>query len=328
MDQGPPFEILEIKGARQSMRLLVTGGAGFIGSHLCGLLLDQGHDLLVIDDLSAGDLGNLSHSPRLAFHQGRVQDLNENRLGVIHGIFHLAAQAAVPVSVSRFYESSLNNIQSSLKVLDWACSRGVPLVYATSSAVYGDLPNGDDRCDHVDLLSPYAVDKYSLERYAGMMHGLNGLGSIGFRLFNVYGPGQDSRNPYAGVISIFIDRLLQGEPVTVYGGYQTRDFIFVGDVTRILQSAMSHLMENNCQHIFNLGTGISVSIDDLLSQLAALVGTTPTVSYEPLPPGDPAASGGSTDHLAETLSLDLGALTSLPEGLAQTLSRVHRGEDS
>ena len=304
------------------MRFMVTGGAGFIGSNLCELLLEEDHDVLVIDDLSAGYEHNLSGCSRLELHRARVQDLSDGNLGSIDGIFHLAAQASVPVAVEQLYESSSTNIQSSLRILDWARKRRLPVVYASSSAVYGELPFGDDGSDEVDLASPYAVDKYAVEKYAEVAYKLYRTRSIGLRLFNVYGPRQDPRNPYSGVVALFVDRLARNKIITVYGGYQTRDFVFVKDVTAVLLKSMLHIREKGGAFVFNLGTGQSVTIDELLQTLAKIVGKNPVTRYEPLPAGDPSVSLGTSQRIAAELSLDLGQFTELEGGLIKTIEHA------
>ena len=130
-------------------------------------------------------------------------------MGKIDGVIHLAAQASVPLSVEDFRISTRSNINGSINVMDYCCRSHVPLVYASSSAVYGNLPVGDDAIRDVDLLSPYAADKYVMEIYAQMAHKVYGLSSVGLRFFNVYGPRQDPHSPYSGVISVFIERMLK-----------------------------------------------------------------------------------------------------------------------
>jgi UDP-glucose 4-epimerase len=181
------------------------------------------------------------------------------------------------------------------------------------------LPFGDDRSDEIDLSSPYAVDKYALEQYAAVAHSLYGTPSIGLRFFNVYGPKQDPNSPYAGVIALFIDRLARNKPITVYGGYQTRDFVFVADVATVLYHSMTHLQRNGGRSVFNVATGKSVTIDELLHKLASALQTEPQVAHEALPAGDPAVSLGSSARMAQELSLDVERFTPLETGLLATL---------
>jgi len=249
------------------MNYLVTGGAGFIGSHLVENLMKSEHEIIVVDDLSAGHLENIPDRANCKVITRRIQDLNLETFKDLDGIFHLAAQASVPVSISEFYPSCQNNILSSLTVFDLARRFNIPIVYASSSAVYGNLPKGDDTSNLYELESPYAVDKYSMEKYAEVAYKRYKLPSIGLRFFNVYGPKQDPHNPYSGVISIFIKQVSCGETVTVNGGYQTRDFVFVKDVVNVLVKSMNTLHTKSMVAVANVGTRRSVTIDDLLNPL-------------------------------------------------------------
>lgn len=302
------------------MKYLVTGGAGFIGSTLVHRLCSKGHHVIVIDDLSSGKRGFLPDNVLIEFVEAKVQDLDIAAIAEIDGIFHLGAQASVPLSIDNFYDSSANNLLSTLKVFDWARNQDVPVVYATSSAVYGELPFGDDGTEAVELGSPYAVDKYVMEKYAHTCHEHYQLSSVGLRFFNVYGPKQDASNPYSGVISIFIDRLLKGQSVIVNGGYQTRDFIFIDDVVDTLCRAMSHASDQRCCEVLNLGTDVSVTIDDLLASIASEIGIEPDVEYRDLPAGDPAVSLGTSKRVAQLLNIDHQQFTPLAEGIKRTIA--------
>ena len=297
-------------------KLLVTGGCGFIGSHLVEFLDQADHSVVVIDDLSAGFKSNLNGcSEQVRIIISRVEDFDFTTIGDLDGVFHLAAQASVPYSVDHFYDSSTGNLRSTIKVIDYCSRHGVPLVYASSSAVYGNLPLGEEQSE-VDLLSPYAADKLVAEIYAAMAHKLYYLRSYGLRFFNVYGPRQDPKNPYSGVISIFVDRLLNGLPITINGGYQTRDFIYVNDVVEGLYRSFQFLQKNNVATYSNLLTGHSISIDELAKELSTILGVSPKIFYQELPFGDPAVSLGSTDRMNRNLRLR--ELTKLVDGLKET----------
>ena len=301
------------------MKYLVTGGAGFIGSHLVDELLDSGHDVLVIDDLSAGASENLRVDGRCRLWARKVQDTEIRSDEGIDGVFHLAAQSSVPLSVEDFFKSSRNNVLSTLKVFDWARKLSVPVVYASSSAVYGELPEGDDTSDATHLISPYAVDKLTMEQYAAMAWELYGVPSVGLRLFNVYGPRQDPNSPYSGVISVFIKRVDGGDVVTVNGGYQTRDFVYVDDAVRIAVRAMRILATRPLCDKVNVCTGRATTISALLDAVVDIIGKTPKVENRELPPGDPEKSSGTWEKMCEMFSIPLDEFTRLERGLEETV---------
>jgi len=195
----------------------------------------------------------------------------------------------------------------------------VPVVFASSSAVYGNLPIGDDTSGLVEFESPYAVDKYSMEKYAEVAYKLYKLPSIGLRFFNVYGAKQDPNNPYSGVISIFIKQVNCGEIVTVNGGYQTRDFIFVKDVVNVLVKAINILHAKSMTEIVNVGTGRSVTIDDLLDAIVNIIGRSPKVEYKLLPAGDSEVSSGTYDKMVNLFDLSLDNFTKLEDGIKETI---------
>ena len=298
-------------------RFLVTGGCGFIGSHLVEHLNREGHSVTVVDDLSSGYRSNLAYAgPLESLIEARVEDVDLSRLARFDGVFHLAAQASVPLSIKDFFSSSSTNILSALKVIDYCATAHVPLVYASSSAVYGKLPLGDEG-GSVDLWSPYSADKLMSEIYCDVAYKLYGLRSYGLRFFNVYGPRQDPTNPYSGVISIFADRILKGEPITINGGHQTRDFIYVKDVVRGIWEGYKYLLENSVSTYSNFLTGNSISIDELANNLLNLAGNNVEKLYKDLPLGDPEKSLGTIDRMRELLKL--GEFVKLEDGLREVL---------
>ena len=159
-----------------------------------------------------------------------------------------------------------------------------------------------------------------------MMSKLNDLSSLGLRLFNVYGPRQDPNNPYSGVISIFIDRILRGEAVTVNGGFQTRDFVFVADVVSVMETAMILMHEHKCSDYCNVGTGRSVTIDELLFLLKKILDAEPEVIRKELPSGDPVRSIGTYDKIKEVLGVDIESFADLGSGLIDTVEYVQDQE--
>lgn len=301
-----------------SKKFLVTGGCGFIGSHLVEHLSQAGHLVTVIDDLSSGYRSNLADAgPVDVLIEKRVEDVDLSELAGFDGVFHLAAQASVPLSVKNFYASSSTNLLSTLKVIDYCAINHIPLVYASSSAIYGNLPVGDEY-GSVDLLSPYSADKLMAEIYCDIANKLYGLRSYGLRFFNVYGPRQDPKNPYSGVISIFADRILKGKSITINGGHQTRDFIYVDDIVRGLWNSYHYLFERSVSTYSNLLTGNSISIDELANILMLLAGNRVEKRYQKLPAGDPERSLGTIDRMHDQLKM--GQFVKLDDGLRQVLT--------
>lgn len=299
-------------------KFLVTGGCGFIGSHLVEHLIQAGHLVTVVDDLSSGYRSNIADAGLIdALIEQRIEDVDLSKLAGFDGLFHLAAQASVPLSVKNFYASSSTNLLSTLKVIDYCAINHIPLVYASSSAVYGNLPLGDEN-GSVDLLSPYSADKLMSEIYCDIANKLYGLRSYGLRFFNVYGPRQDPTNPYSGVISIFADRILKGETITINGGHQTRDFIYVKDVIRGLLSGYEYLLENSVSTYSNLLTGNSISIEELANIMISLSGNKVDKRYQKLPTGDPEKSLGAIDRMHDQLKIV--QFVKLDDGLRQVLT--------
>lgn len=305
---------------------LITGGAGFIGSHLVETLF-RDNNFVIIDDLTSGLLSNLNNIKSTQLIQMPVQEVAVKDFESIDGIFHLAAQPSVPVSINNFYESSVNNLLSMLKIWDMAKEFNIPVVYASSSAVYGNLQLGDDQLKKYDILSPYAQDKLTMENYAMMCWEVYKIPSIGLRFFNVYGPRQDPSNPYSGVISIFIDRLMCNKPVVVYGGYQTRDFIYVDNIVQVMIQAMDHLRKKKTCEVLNVGTGMSISIDYLLTVLAKIIDVRPEIYLKPLSEGDPEQSHGTYKKLKNILNINTEKFVKLKDGLSRTIEFVRKNQN-
>ena len=230
-------------------RYLITGCAGFIGSNLVNKIYKK-YDLVLVDDLSEGSLFNLPKELRKKLIKKKIQDIKKLKTKKLNGIFHLAAQSSVPISLKNFYKSSTNNIESSLKVFEFSKQFSAPIVYASSSAVYGNLSLGNDNKEKFSITSPYAQDKLSIEHYAKIAFEIFNISSVGLRLFNVYGPGQKSNSQYSAVIPIFINRMLKKLPVIINGGYQTRDFIYVQDVVEVILMSMNKIQKRKNFQIF------------------------------------------------------------------------------
>lgn len=312
--------------ARQDDRgptILVTGGCGFIGSHLCAALAAGGARLRVLDDLSTGRPGNLPPGAQLL--RGDVADaaLVRQAMEGVDGCFHLAAIASVEKGVRDWLGSHRANLTGSIAVFDAArraaaaTGRPLPVVYASSAAVYGDaaaLPIEESAPTRP--LSAYGADKLGTELHARVAGQVHGVPTAGMRFFNVFGPRQDPASPYSGVISIFCDRIRRGLPIRFQGdGGQTRDFIFVADVVAALLAA---LPAATCEApVFNVCRGIACSVSDLAEEIARLCGRSLAVSQEAARQGDIRHSLGSP-RLAHG-SLALGAPTPLRDGLRQVL---------
>lgn len=262
--------------------MLVTGGAGFIGSHLVRLLLSRGHAVTVLDDLSTGKLENLpAESSALRIQIGDVADPKalEAVLPRHDAAVHLAAIASVEASVQDPVGTHRTNLEGSIRLFDAASRFGIRRVlYASSAAVYGDnqsLPLNE--ASEKRPLTPYAADKLAGEHYLAHFHRSGALDATAFRFFNVYGPRQDPSSPYSGVISIFLDRARRGDPITVFGtGEQTRDFIFVGDVVSALASSLEDGSGTPAlMPVYNVGRGQEVSLLQLIEQIGKLPGVEP-----------------------------------------------------
>ncbi len=306
--------------SKSFMRYLVTGGAGFVGSNLAEQLIKEGHEIIIVDDLSSGFLKNLPGDLNFHFIKARIQDINIEKFKNIEGIFHLAAQASVPVSIDNFYSSSINNLASSIYVFEIAKTLNIPVVYASSSAIYGNLPIGDDEKNEFDILSPYALDKLSIEEYAHLCFRLYNVSSVGIRFFNVYGPKQDPKNPYSGVISIFIDSFIHKKPVVINGGYQTRDFIYIKDIVNFLIKSMQRAMLYKQYEFFNAGTGVEITINDLFKKLVDIFNFKPKIIRESLPKGDPVRSSGTYKKLTKLLNINPEDFTKIAIGLNETVN--------
>jgi UDP-glucose 4-epimerase len=255
------------------MLVLITGGAGFIGSHLTERLLAGGHRVRVLDNLSTGKRDNLPVSTAVEFRQGDIRDRAEVKAAVrdVDAIVHLAAVASVQASIDDPVSTHETNFDGTLFLLEAARhARLGRFLYASSAAVYGDnttLPLAEDA--RLKPLSPYAADKLAGEHYLSFYFAKFGLQTTAFRFFNIYGPRQDPSSPYSGVISIFVERSRRGEPVTIFGdGRQTRDFVYVGDLAALLVDALAS--PATAGQVINVGCGRQSSLLELLDVLEDL----------------------------------------------------------
>ena len=299
---------------------LVTGGAGFIGSHLVEALISAGCRVAVLDNLSTGNLENLKHlTGKFSLFQDDIR--NQKALYVAaegcQTIFHLAAVVSVPQTIENPIESAAINEMGSLSVFETAREKGVQrVVFSSSCAVYGDdprLPKLEDMAPKP--LSPYAVQKLAAEYYAQMFYDLHGLETTVLRYFNVYGPRQDPSSPYSGVISIFLTKALLNEPAVIYGdGKQSRDFIFVQDVVRA--NLLAATARGIGGRIINIGSGKSVAINQLWDEICAVSDRNLEPEYAAKRPGDIVASLADAGRARELL--DFECETSFEAGLKST----------
>jgi UDP-glucose 4-epimerase len=303
---------------------LVTGGAGFIGSHLVDALLAAGHSVRVLDDFSTGKRENLP--PQVEVVVGDIADRDAVAAGLhgAAGCFHLAAIASVQRTNEDWLGTHRVNLGGTITVLEAARTRGavpgVPVVYASSAAVYGDLGNrvAAETCRPVPQTA-YGADKLASELHASVAWHVHGVPTLGLRFFNVYGRRQDPHSPYSGVISIFAHRIAQGLQITVHGdGGQTRDFVHVSDVVTHLQASMRLLAETPDALVLNVCTGRETSILSLATTLGALQGTPVKVLEAQARGGDIRRSVG--DPARARAQLSVAADVRLEQGLLDVLA--------
>ena len=302
------------------MRVLVTGGAGFIGSHVVRYLLDRGHAVRVLDDLSSG---RREHVPAgVDFREGSITDPDAVRAVVdsVDAVVHLAAIASVAQSVEAPSATHEVNLGGTIRLAEAASAAGVTkLVYASSAAVYGAIER-EAHCedDQTAPITPYAIDKLTGEHYLQFFALQHGLDVRALRFFNVYGPRQLPSSPYAGVIARFATAVLQDQPVTVFGdGEQTRDFIAVSDVATIVARHAEQGVAPGQMQVMNVCNGTSASLHDLIDTLSRATGRAPRVRYEPVRDGDIRRSRGNDERL--TTWFAERPRTGFAEGLARVL---------
>ncbi len=303
-------------------RYLVTGGAGFIGSHIAEALVAQGDDVRVLDNLSTGNMENLAgFLEKIDFREGDIRDLETCRRAAegVETVFHEAALASVVRSVADPVLNDAINVRGTLNVLLAAKEAGVrSLVLASSSAVYGDDPAASKvEGREGKPLSPYGVSKLVDEKYAQVFHALHGLNAVALRYFNVFGPRQDPTSEYSAVIPLFITKMLRGERPTIYGdGEQSRDFIYVADVVRAnLTAAASAAAAGEAM---NVAGGAGTTVNALFAAVNDVLGTRLKARYAPPRPGDILHSMADISKARRLMGY--APSLSFREGLAKTVA--------
>jgi len=307
-------------------RALVTGGAGFIGSHLCTALIEAGVDVVVLDNFRTGKKAHLADLP-VRLIEGDITDRAAVRAAVAgcDVVFHLAALVSVPESMERVHDCVALNVTGLLNVLEEAAAaRARKLVLSSSAAIYGDDPT----VPKIESMppaprSPYAITKLDGEYYCDLFAATRRLETTALRYFNVFGPRQDPRSAYAAAVPIFIRRALAGAPITIHGdGQQTRDFIHVRDV---VGANLFAARTAGLTGVFNVGYGGSLTIRDLATRIVALTGSASPIEFGPPRAGDVRHSRASADKLRAAGWRPTG---DLDQGLVETVNWFRAHPDS
>lgn len=299
---------------------LITGGCGFIGSHLADAILARGDGVAVLDNLSSGRRENLAPGARLVEGDVADPDAVARAIDGCVGVFHLAGVASVAWCNEHWRAGHLTNQTGSVTVFEAAARAGrIPVVYTSSAAIYGDAGDGPASEGHPpEPLTAYGADKLGSELHGRIAWSVHGVPTVGLRPFNVYGPRQDPSSAYSGVISIFHDRLGRGLPVTVFGdGMQSRDFVFVADAVRFLLAGMDHALRAAGQ-VFNICTGRSTTLIELIAILARLHGLETEVVHAASRIGDIRKSLGDPSRAKAVLGVT--ADVQLEAGLARLMA--------
>lgn len=303
------------------MTILITGGCGFIGSHLVKRLLRDGERIRVVDDLSTGKRDAVPSEVELVEADIADPSVFPPLLHDVDRVYHLAAIASVEQSRINWYRSHQVNIGGTVNLFHAIARSGapIPVVYASSAAIYGNctaLPIPEQTAP--SPASAYGADKLACELHGRIAAELHGIPNVGLRFFNVYGPGQDPHSPYSGVISIFMERAAKAQDLSIYGnGQQSRDFVFVEDVVHTMRTAMEKLVDGTVrQDVFNVGTGKAVTIRELAEQVRSLSGHDVAIRHAPARQGEILHSYCDNRHAGEVL----GYLPSCPleDGLKRT----------
>lgn len=304
---------------------LVTGGCGFIGSHLAEYLLRAGHSVTILDNLSTGERSKAPAKANVVVGDVRDAALVEKLLTTADGCFHLAAVASVQQCHDQWVEAHSTNLTGTITIFNAAARarQKPPVVFASSAAVYGNAAPPLSETLPLIPISAYGADKYGCELHARVAAEIFGVSNIGIRPFNVYGPGQSPDSMYSGVISIFARKIMAGDAITIHGdGGQSRDFIYVADACRHFVAAMEHLHRATTplHDIFNACTGRATSVLELADTLEKVTGKRVERQFSAPRAGDVRVSVGKNEK-AHSL-LDVTCRTMLQDGLARTLERL------
>jgi len=299
-------------------KYLVTGGCGFIGSHLTESLLNDGHEVIILDNLSTGKIENHFTPAELIVGDIQGGEVVKNCMKDVDGCFHLAAIASVQKSNEDWAGTHGSNLTGCINVFNAAKERRTPVVYASSAAVYGnniDVPLTEEST--TKPITAYGADKLGCELHARVASIVHQVPTTGLRFFNVYGPRQDPSSPYSGVISIFHERIKNNKDITIFGdGEQTRDFVYVGDIVRFLRSSMEN--SSDSANVYNACTGKRTTINQLAKIIMRLTDRQSTIYYQPARSGDIFTSIGDPRKAAKTLGVSTE--NSVYEGLDYLLN--------
>jgi UDP-glucose 4-epimerase len=303
--------------------ILITGGAGFIGSHLTEALLLKNYDVRIFDNLSTGKLSNIPlDNPRVQLIEGNVADAAAitNAMIGCSAVVHLAAVASVQASVEDPIGTHQSNFIGTLNVCEAMRQAKIKrVVFASSAAVYGSNGEGNAINEETpkEPLTPYASDKLASEYYLNFYRLQHALEPVVFRFFNIFGPRQDPTSPYSGVISIFTERAQKGLPITIFGdGEQTRDFVFIEDLVDILVQAVE--AKNVKAGAINIGMNQSTTLIQMINILTQILGIKPTVTHAPARPGDIRHSRADNQKLLQQFKFT--KKTSIQMGLEKLLA--------
>lgn len=302
---------------------LVTGGCGFIGSHLVDHLLQSGHQVTVLDNLSTGKRENLSPQAKLVVGDVADQALLYELLSKVDGCFHLAAMLGITLSEDKWLASNQTNLVSTITLFDTLRQlkpqKTIPVVYASSCAVYGDCPHLPlSEKDYPAPISAYGADKLACELQARVASYVHQIPTVGVRIFNAYGPRQDPSSPYSGVISRFIKSIKKNNTVHIFGdGSQTRDFVFVLDIVTAFAFFMEKIEIAN--GVYNVCTGKAITINQLADTLSEKLKMPVTKQYGPIRTGDTLHSCGNPEKAAR---IGLIASYTLQQGLRDYIATL------